>query len=230
MTTFKENILARHAGGPNSVTYYVLAATADLRDAVANARAEIGRDTSLSDVGRQTAFRHWVSENAAPALYRARRTAAACQARIDAERKTLTWPMPDKSDLAGAILRSDLRAMLRNMPQADQTIALADPMFRAAALEAPRIASGLSNENWDRLMDSEIERLHGPRRAELDRLEEDAKVLDMAQFMVTNDVSNLGGFGDTNAVDTFIDESVTAKMPALNEQVAIQTADFAKAA
>lgn len=232
--TFRDTMISRHKGKPDAVTRYLMEAVIDLQEAFASARASIRNDNTLSDAGRVQAVRRWLSENAAAQLYRVRRTVESCRARIDAERQKLLPPPPDKTDLAGAILRSDLRAILRGMSIGSQKATLlgkdADPIFRTAVLEAPRLASGVPDELRQHTIDAEVERLHPGRSAQLNDLAEDVALLETTAAVVVNGVIEGAGFGDHAAARDFIDDAVTAKMPALNEQVAIQTADFAKAA
>jgi CBS-domain-containing membrane protein len=85
-------------------------------DATRAEHDRLARDANLSALGRQDALRKLVGTVVAPELHLARAQVAAIRKRLEAWRVKLQPSAADESDVAGAVMRSEIRSSLRNMP------------------------------------------------------------------------------------------------------------------
>ncbi len=156
-----------------------------VHEAVHAQHATVAKDGKLTALGRQAEMRRHVAEKAAPHLYQSQKSVALLSAKVAAWRSRLQPPAPDKADASRAVLRADARVMLRGMSVSARAALLladdADPLLIEAALEAPAALSGLTNPIREQLLESYLEKNHGP---ELRKIEEADAALELATVAV----------------------------------------------
>jgi hypothetical protein len=121
----------------------------NLAELVGAHREKVEQPGTLSAKGIEEELRSFAAKQAAPELRRSQLMVAKARAGLDERRKALAVQKVDQSDLAGAILRSELRAQMRSMSLADLTrLALHNPdaITLAAIFEAPGFLSGVTDE------------------------------------------------------------------------------------
>jgi hypothetical protein len=113
-----------------------------------------------------------------PSLHKARTTIQKARAEVSERKSKLTLQGPDKTDVAAAIRRQEIRQFLRDMKPEQQSKFFGSqegrlpPEILAAVLEMPPEFSGVPNTRHAMLMDQAIEAQHGPEAAEIAQLEE----------------------------------------------------------
>ncbi len=116
----------------------------------------------------------------APNLRHAQAAVDAAARGLEARRNAVLAPPPvDKADAAGALLRGEMRSLLRGMSQGERMITItSDPAFLRAAMEGPAALSGLTHDQRGELA----------RRADPDRLaavEADGEAVELARVAVS---------------------------------------------
>ena len=113
-----------------------------------------------------------------PALHRARMTIKKAKAEVAERKSRLKVEGPDKSDVAGAFRRMEVRTFLREMKSDDQTLYFANhgdnlPVEVAVAiLEMPPEFCGVPKSRHDLMATRALEAQHGPEIVEISELEE----------------------------------------------------------
>jgi hypothetical protein len=113
-----------------------------------------------------------------PALHRARTTIKKAKSELAERKSKLRIDVPDKSDVAAAFRRMEIRTFLREMKPEDQSkyfATQADNLSNDVAmaiLEMPAEFSGVPQSRHDLLTKSALNARHGPEIAELADLEE----------------------------------------------------------
>src|SRR5947209_17176085 len=121
-----------------------------------------------------------------PGLHIARTTIKRTKAEIAERRSKLKIEGPDKSDVAGAFRRMEIRTFLRDMKPDDQTKYFANygddlPADVAmAVLEVPAEVAGVPKSRHDLLVARALEAQHGPEMAAIAELEDAVAVAESA--------------------------------------------------
>jgi len=134
----------------------------------------IAADKELSDVGKATRRRALAQENA-QVVKRARDAMAAGIAQIETLRSDMLRTSIDKTDLASAVLRSEIRTWLRGLPDARRTALLisgADPQITSAVIEAPAELSGVTPDRHDQMREDLIRQLNPESVQKADQIAE----------------------------------------------------------
>lgn len=122
--------------------------------------AAIAANKDLTASGKARALRDWAKSTVQPQLRAAREVLDKSTAYGAAKRAHLAAkaPRPDPSDLAGALMRQDIRALWRAMPVAERVAKLQmgglDPVVALALVEAPAELSGITSEQRALLTES----------------------------------------------------------------------------
>lgn len=158
-----------------------------------NKAAEDGRakasalknDPNYTPVGRANQMKNWLLGDGLAPVKAARGAMKAAQAEIDATRAKMTGAAIDKSDVAGAVLRTDLRAWFRGLDPAARTARLVmkdiPQDLKLAILEAPPELSGVSAEQKAAVERDEIEARHPDEVAKLDLISQAMLALESAE-------------------------------------------------
>jgi hypothetical protein len=152
------------------------AALVALADAVVEKSAAIQGDPNLSATGRKAALKAWFRQEAVPQLKRAGDAKAQVADRLAALKASMSTSEIDKGDLAGALLRQEIRAWLRGMEPAQRAgllaVAPAD-QIAAAILEAPAELSGVTPNQKAALQEDALARAN-PEQVLAIRIAEEA--------------------------------------------------------
>lgn len=169
-------------------------AASKLSDAKAAAFAKAAEiDRTFMPQARAAAKRQYLESSVAPLI----KSALDAMDKADAEsariRSGMTMATVDKSDLAGAILRMDIRARLSALPDEKRNALLAmpdqlDAATSAAILEAPAWASGASETQYSRLAGRVIAGRYQSEAASIATLEDAVETLD---FQVGRTIAEL---------------------------------------
>ncbi|MBN8963030.1 MAG: hypothetical protein J0H71_18000 [Rhizobiales bacterium] len=194
--------------------------------------AEIANNPNLSSLGRKDAMRAFVADHAHE-FVRVRKAVESVQEKIAAQRAKLVPPAPDTADVAAAVLRSEMRTMLRAMKPAERAKFLlasdADPTMLAAVLEAPNVASGIEVDTRQRVFDRVVEATHPGEAARLDTAERAAELLRAAARVTFDTGSAAADFPDTATFSKAVDDAVGNTL-ALDADIDRQFAGVAEAA
>lgn len=159
--------------------------------------AEVAADPNLSDQGRKTAMQAWFKAEALPTLSGGKTAIEGADADIFGVKAVMTRFAPDKTDIAGAMVRAQTRDWLRAMPAAARTALLTapdiDPGITLAIAEAPPALSGVSPAQADRIATAALAALNPNEMAKIAGIEEAAVAVADAQRMAMLTVSEAAG-------------------------------------
>ena len=160
MNARNEKLIERYAAHPLRAEVELALITAER---FGERSAAIAADKNLSPEGRKNKG----AAELRSALRSVREAGAPIdemRAKLRAEFASITTAPIDKSDLAGALARQELRAHIRTLPLGERAALLtgdkADPRFTDAVLEQPAQISGLDQNFYDRVRDERLEALH----------------------------------------------------------------------
>ena len=174
-------------------------------------RAEIDDDRNLTPTGHQDKFLKHLADNAHE-LVRARKTAEKLKTKLAQHVEKLAPVAPDKSDFAGAVMRSEFRSMLRSMDIKDRMAALhapeADPELLRAVLEMPNVASAVNPHTREVVTNRVIERQNPGALAMVEKIKGAVEMVDIATKVAVSAALETGGFPNTNVFDEFISHAV----------------------
>lgn len=145
-------------------------------EASATRASEFASDQNLTPVGRKAALRSWAQAGPIEELRKGRAALAAGERAIAETRAKMNTEFVDKSDFAGAVVRSEIRTWVQNIPPAERAAMLLtreyDPQIAAAILEAPAALSGVSEKQHTALFESETVAKHPKEAAKIAHIEE----------------------------------------------------------
>lgn len=190
-------------------------ATLDAHLTLKNEAADVAKnaaaDNRLTAIGRREKMQEYVGTNSHRVI-RAQKTLSKIKEKHEAQRVAIQPRASDKTDLAGAVARSDLRGMLRDMPigKAMQLLLApdADPILHAAVLELPNYASGINDETRRAVTERVIEREHPGALAELERDAEAVELLGVAVRVLEDTARDIGEFPNAKLLNDFLSQSV----------------------
>lgn len=170
----------------------------DTVDAAGGLREKLAKEGRLSAKGIDEALRSNLETGVVGRLRRAQHEVAKVRGEIEATRAGMGIPKPDKTDAAGAILRSEYRTYLRQAGLAKAAELLtnpnADPALLEAAWEVPAAMIGLDEGMRENLRKSILDRTHAEEIALLDELAEAATIVDSAVAGGLQDIAGIAGF------------------------------------
>lgn len=177
------------------------------RDILATA-AHVRGNADLSAQGRTKAARDELKQKAWE-LIRANATAQRLAVRIAEKRAKIQLPAIDKTDAAGAALRSQVRDRL-NGKSAQELRALAPTMsalYAQAILEAPELV-GADRDTVEAVRSRAIDLLHPGKSTELDAERNAVQLLANATAQLSNAARDLAELPNASALAQFLNESV----------------------
>jgi hypothetical protein len=170
-----------HGGPAWGVMGPAYSALMDLTDAGIARASELKGDPAYTPIGRRQQMAEWFKANAVPKVKAARNALAINEREIEATRAKMTGAAIDKTDVAGAMLRSEIRSWLRGMDPAKRNAMIVTgelPQTAAIAiLEAPAELSGVSRQQHGKLQESVLEVAHPAEAARIRAMEEGAQAL-----------------------------------------------------
>lgn len=175
------------------------AACLDLSEKLNDKRAAIERDPKLTSQGKQVAIREYVERTYLPSLKVAQAPIGHAAAELAAKREAFKISMPDRSDVAGAFERAEIRAWLRNMePLQRMTLLLQneDQRIEDAVLSAPPGLTDMIPEHFKQVLDRAVERRFGK---EAGAVAAEQRIIDDANnaFLIAqNDAKAVAGLDD----------------------------------
>jgi hypothetical protein len=159
----------------------------------------IRADKNLSDVGRENAIR----AKTRLALRDVREFGApinAMRTKLSSIRAQIKPVSVDKADVAGAVLRGELRAAMRGMSLAEKAAVLlgekADPAFVDAALEAPALLSGVAPQMFEQIREQRIETMFSAETFEAEALNDRIEEAESAMTIARQDIAKSSDLRD----------------------------------
>ncbi|MEI9422215.1 hypothetical protein O7A70_13680 [Mesorhizobium sp. Cs1299R1N1] len=189
----------------NEALRQAAAACLDVADRFGKRAASIKTDPSFTDIGRSKTLRDEAAKSYLPGLKAAFAPIAKALADAKTARAAISIPAPDPSNIAAAMERQEIRAMVKAMKPGERMSFLmgtVDERIADAALSAPGCLSGLSDEMFGQLRDLVVERRFGVQVAEIREAEETAEAAQAAMLVAQNDIKSTIGLDD-RAFDDF---------------------------
>ncbi|RVD54540.1 MULTISPECIES: hypothetical protein [unclassified Mesorhizobium] len=170
----------------------------DVIDLMPKTRSDMGQPGNLSEKGLNESVRAFAAEKVIPDLRRAMWTAEKTANGIKNDLSKLAIPRQhDKTDVAGAMLRAEIRTMLRGMDQGERLgLIMEDPAFLAAAFEGPAALSGLTEDLRNETERRLIEQNHAPAMEAMNSAREAVDLTQAAIEMAVGAVKAAGAFGN----------------------------------
>ncbi|TGP50417.1 hypothetical protein EN873_24950 [bacterium M00.F.Ca.ET.230.01.1.1] len=181
------------------------AATAclDLAEKFGQRAAAIKADPSFTEVGRQKTIRDEAAKTYLPGLKAAFAPIAKALADSKMARAALSasvFPQPDPTNIAAALERQEIRALVRGMKPAERMAfigASRDERIADAVFSAPPALSGLLDEQFGQLRDLVMNRrVKEGQVAGIQEAEEAAEAAQAAMLIARNDIKALVGLND----------------------------------
>lgn len=205
--------LPQHLEGLMSA-YRVLNESADT---YATKAAAIAADPNLTDLGRSSHGRDLFSTAALPALKQGRAAVASAVAEIDNLRAKMAGSAIDKTDVAGALMRREMRDWLRGMDPAQRNALIVagelPPAAALAVIEAPPALTGVSEQQHHALRALAVDALHPVEAAKIADYEQAVAAVASAESHVVRTVNQ-----STPMADHQIDEALGG--PSLADRIA----------
>ena len=134
------------------------------------------KDGRLSPKGRRDTVLRSVLHDLIPEAHMARQAIKNARAEVSVRKSKLKIEGPDKSDIAAAFRRQEIRDLIREMKPADQPKFFArvdlSTEVAAAVLEMPAEFSGVPRDRHEWLRQRVLAEQYGPELAELTQIEE----------------------------------------------------------
>lgn len=168
--------------------------------APATKRNELMKGGRYTEGGIRDELKTWAGKGYARRLKKIAADNANSRKAIEAERNALTKVTTDPSDTIGFLLRQEIRAHLRGMNNGDRMAALMgepDPRFVTAALEAPGVLSGLTDETQRQV---ELDMVRRNANGKVESLEDEdsaAEQLAAATQIAMDELQSVTGMQDS---------------------------------
>jgi hypothetical protein len=193
---------------------------------------EVAKDPHRTALGKQDVLRKFVAEHAHE-VTRARKTVDIMRAKTVARKKNLMPPTPDPTNAASAVLRAEMRTMLRALKHGERMNLLlapdADPLFLESVLETNNAMSGITDQVRDLVATSLIERRQPGAIAALEKIDEAIELVDVAAKVLFMTGTKAGDFPSDAVFLRFVETSVGGT-GALESDIDRTFADLANAA
>jgi hypothetical protein len=192
----------------------------DSNERLAAKRAELNANRDLSDEGRAKAMKAAAAKEAVH-VAKANRALRVAQGKVQQQRVALTPTVSNKTDVAAAFLRQEIRASLRGMERASLAAIANDPKTDTTTLEAmfegPTFLTGIDAGTRDQLLKVVLERTAAPALAVLDNQAEALTVVGAAVQATSGTLRQAAAIG--NAPDAF-DKWLAQVAPPTAEEIA----------
>ncbi|TPN57589.1 hypothetical protein FJ976_02830 [Mesorhizobium sp. B1-1-9] len=169
-------------------------------------RAELAKPGNLSPKGMNDSLRALAAEKVVPDLRRAMWESERTANGLKNDLSRLAVPRQhDKTDVAGAMLRGEIRTMLRGMGHGERVgLVMSDPAFLTAAFEGPAALSGLTEELRTDLERRMIEQAHGPAIEAINGAKAAVELTRAAIEMAVSTVKTEGDFGNDQLFNSWM--------------------------
>jgi hypothetical protein len=122
------------------------------------------------------------------------------RAKLDALQATITKPQFDKTDVAGALARREIREAIRGLSLGDRAALLvgdgADERFVTAVLEQPALLSGTPPELYERALTQRLETLFKAEIAQGEQLDNQIAEAEAGLTIARQDIAQASGLKD----------------------------------
>ncbi|WOS62167.1 hypothetical protein [Sinorhizobium fredii] len=212
LKTLEQRFKSPQITSPLTMPYYLtFNEAASLVEKLGAKHREVQAKGTLSQKGIDEAMREFATKEIVPSLARARGKLEASTEAVDAKRQALTIPKPDKSDIAGALLRQELRTYLRSMSRGDRAdLLLRDPDAAtiAAVFEAPNHLSGIDDKLRTELEARIVAASHPQKLAQIEEERDCIQIAQLAINHAVDEIQKATGFaGSRLAFDKFMGEA-----------------------
>jgi hypothetical protein len=176
-------------------------------DAIEERKASSAKSGKFTADGLVDDALQFALNNAVPTFKRGRDAIGAAKKELAARREKLQLSAPDKSDIAGAYLRREIRDRLTAMPAKErdafmnENVERMDPVVAEAILTAPAWLSGVAESYRKQLTDKALQAQHGDAVTELQELERAIEVATSAVETGRDEVRIEAGVHDPHAFD-----------------------------
>lgn len=144
-------------------------------------RESLAKDTRYTDQGRKEQLLDFAAKDLAKHLRRGRNIVERARQDLAQRRANLKPPAADKTDVAGAILRQEIRQQLKSMGASDLSLMLAqqganlDPNVALAIVETPPeltlTLTGVSASQREMIIDRQLRSAYGTAVDDIDEIE-----------------------------------------------------------
>jgi hypothetical protein len=174
-------------------------------------RAELAKDANLSPVGRAAKAKEFAAKEIVPVIARAVNAIAANERHLDARRKALLPSVKDPTNVAAALLRSEMRQYVIKNPGALMAENV-DVRLLEAIVEVPMEMTGLDEDRYNRTMELFVARVHGANAAVIGEETEALDLLRVATKMASDAARKevMPDVADARVFRQWADEAATA--------------------
>ncbi|MER9169502.1 hypothetical protein NKI12_19390 [Mesorhizobium australicum] len=186
------------------------AACLDVAERFSHRATSINGDPSFTQVGRDKVLTDEALKTFLPGLKEAYRPIAAAFADVKTAKAAISIPAPDPSNVAAALERQEIRALVRSMRPAERMgflMGAVDERIVDAIISAPGFLAGLSDDQFSQIRDLAVNRRFGDRVAEIREAEEAAEAAQAAVLVAKNDIRAATGL-DERAFDRMEKQAV----------------------
>jgi hypothetical protein len=159
----------------------------DAVDALADRKANSAQSGKFTPDGLTDDALQYALNAAVPVFKQGRDAIKSARAEVAARREKITLQAPDKSDIAGALLRREIRDRLAGMDVKDrdsfmsENVERMDPVVAEAILTAPAWLSGVAPSHRELLTDKALKAQHGDA---IDQIRELERAIEVATSAV----------------------------------------------
>ncbi|MES0016521.1 hypothetical protein [Mesorhizobium sp. M0036] len=175
-------------------------------ETVPKSRSQLAGPGTLSEKGLNDAVRALAAEKVVPELRRAMWATERTANGLKNELSRLAVPRQhDKTDIADAMLRGEIRSMLRDMENGERIgLIMSDPTYLIAAFEGPAPLSGLTEDLRTDLERRMIEQAHGPATEAINSAKEAVELTQAAVEMAVSAVKTEGAFDNDHVFGSWM--------------------------
>ncbi|WP_441268291.1 hypothetical protein AB7G19_26190 [Bradyrhizobium sp. 215_C5_N1_1] len=195
------------AGIPNATVRTTFDRLIELHRDIMATTAAVRGDTDLSTQGRTKKARDEMKKNAWK-MIRAKAFASRLNDRIDEKRAKLELPAIDKTDAAGAVLRSQVRDRLpKSAKELKALVPTMSLLYLQTLLEAPELV-GADREIAEDARTRAINIVHPGKLDELERERAAVQLLTNATAAAADAMRDLADLPNAHALNDFLNQSV----------------------
>jgi hypothetical protein len=188
---------------------------------------QIRENPELTPLGRRARFAEYIRESGAIAYGETREALRLARDRITELRGKMRGSAVDKTDLAGALLRQEIRGWLRSLDDAKRTAIVRsmepiDPDIALAIAESPAVLSGVTPEQKQSLLDASIAANHPREAHQIDDLERAVEAVESHVRYATKKFERLAEISESE-----LGELVGEPTPSIREFIAERLSEAA---
>lgn len=180
---------------------------------------ELAADPHLTIEGRRAGFVTWFKANAVAPLAKARDAFAAADAEIAATREKMVGAEIDRTDLAGALVRQEIRGWLRSLEPAARNARILTGLAKeeiAAIIEAPAALTGVTADQKAKIEADHVTSRHPAETARIAAVDEAKTALATAERAAVLAITASGSGITTETVAQALGKpSLAAKLAAM---------------